>query len=374
MAKKSIPQPDIRGKPISLGKASKKYDIPVSSLSDWVARGELTVLKKPELRGQPLLVDEASVVLAMVSRKRGYRVREADRVALQTLPPPGEQRTLDTAELAEEYHTFGETVGFKKDTLEKNRQILRTFTEKCPTLPLSPQPILKFINELPVGKTRKKTYFQVIRAFYNHLVDFHGITTPLTRRMVPRIDKPEFRVLSREDVMKAINSTESFQERLMIELLYSTRIRVGELVSLTQESVFPDHIEVIGKTGKWEVPISEAVYAELQMLGKGALFLNAYGAPMSRDGVYHRVEKLMKRIGITGPKRGPHTLRHTSLTHLYEDTGDIPLVQEAARHADIRMTMEYTHPRAVKQREKLLQHEPLKKLQEKEGTNGQKGI
>jgi len=218
--------------------------------------------------------------------------------------------------------------------------------------------------------TRKKTYYQVIRALYNYLEDFQQIPTPLKGRMVPRIDKSsEPRVLSREETIKLFNAAESYQEKMILETLYVTRIRVGELVSLTSDKLFSDHIVVTGKTGRWEVPINEELHAALVMLGDGPLFKDNQGKPMTRDGAYKRVKKCMKAAGIKGKKLGPHTLRHTSLTHLYEDTGDIKLVQDAARHADIRMTMTYTHPRASKQAAKLLAHDPIARLRLEEAKH-----
>ena len=60
MFKEIMPQP-----PISLGKAAKKYGIPRQTLSDWVKTGKLKVLSRPKCRGQALLVNEISVVLAL---------------------------------------------------------------------------------------------------------------------------------------------------------------------------------------------------------------------------------------------------------------------------------------------------------------------
>lgn len=367
MATKTLPQRTFQGKPISVNKAARKYGLPQRTLAAWAARGELTILKQPAKKGEAMLVDEASVILARENHRRGReegRGGEGGSQSVLSASAPSElQPEYSTADLAEEYHNYGKSVGFAADTLDKNRQVLTVFAQKCPTLPLGPQPILDFIRDLPWAQVTKKKYYQVLRAFYNYLVDFHNITSPLTKRMVPRIPKhPQFRVLTREEIEKLFNAAETFQERMILLTLYATRVRVGELVSLTSERLFPTHIVVSGKTGTWEVPISKDLYSQLTLLGEGALFRDDQGKPMTRDGVYHRVAKCMKLAGITGKKLGPHTLRHTSLTHLYDETGDLPLVQEGARHADIRMTMEYTHPTAAKQREKLLAHDPLREL------------
>lgn len=352
-------------RPISVSAAAKRYLIPQRTLADWAKRGRIRVLVHPERRGQKMLVDEASVVLARQAYTPYWRGDgknlplpiEVNSLAVQQQP------TYSTADLVEKYHHYGETVGFKPLTLSKNRHHLKLFAESCPELPLTPEPILSFIHDLPVGMRTKKSYYEVVRAFYNYLVDFHTITSPLTSRMVPRADRhPYFRVLSREEVSRVLDAAQSFRETMILKTLYATRVRVGELVSMTSDNLYPDKIVVTGKTGTWEVPITEELYQELQLLGEGRLFRDRLGKPITRDGVRQRVEKCMKRAGITGKKLGPHTFRHTSLTHLYEDTGDLPLVQEAAHHTDMKTTMIYTHPRAAKQRDKLLRHDPLKRL------------
>lgn len=357
--------------PISVNAAAKKYGIPQRTLADWAHRGRLKVLAYPEKHGQKMLVDEASVVLAREAYIPHWR-GEGRNLPLpfdqHYASPPGVEPAkptpqLSTSDLAEEYHKYGEFKGFAPTTMIKHRQVLKVFAEKCPTLPLTPEPIINFINDLDVGPRTKKKYYEVIRQLYNYLQDFKSIPTPLKPRMVPRSERhPYFRVLEREEITKLFNAAENYQERMILETLYATAVRVGELVSLTSDNLFPDHIVVTGKTGTWEVPISPELYASLVMLGEGPLFKDRSGKPMTRDGVRQRVEKCMRQIGITGKKVGPHTLRHTSLTHLYEDSGDLPLVQEAAHHADMQTTMIYTHPRAVKQRAKLLKHDRLKAL------------
>ena len=358
-------------KPISVNAAARKYGIPQQTLSDWARRGRLKVLVRPERHGQKMLVDEASVVLARESYRPYFRGegRWPGTTVTGRLPTPEELVSppptpeYSTVDLAEAYHRYGETIGFKPLTMEKHRQVLRVFAEKCPILPLTPEPILDFIHDLPVGMRTKKKYYEVIRQLYNYLQDFHKIPTPLTKRMVPRAERhPYARVLEREEVLKLFNAAENFQERMVLETLYVTRVRADELASLTSDNLFPDHIVVTGKTGTREVPISDDLHAALIMLGEGALFRDRSGKPITRDGVYQRVQKCMKAIGVTGKKLGPHALRHTSLTHLYEDTGDLLLVQEAAGHADLETTLIYTHPQAAKQREKLRMLDPIKRL------------
>jgi integrase/recombinase XerD len=152
-------------------------------------------------------------------------------------------------------------------------------------------------------------------------------------------------------------SAEGIRDRAMLETLYATGMRVSELTGINYENINPDanYIICFGKRAKERlVPIGNAARACLRdylenarpLLAKGkndaALFLNADGQRLTRQGLWFILKKHAKRAGITKAIT-PHTLRHSFATHLLENGADLRVVQEMLGHADISTTQIYTH-------------------------------
>jgi integrase/recombinase XerD len=132
---------------------------------------------------------------------------------------------------------------------------------------------------------------------------------------------------------------------------------VSELVGLKlQDILFEDGIvRLFGKGSKERlVPVGRralgqvALYArEVRPLldkgkGRGILFLNARGTPLSRVGAWGSIKHAARLAGLT-KRVTPHTLRHTFATHLLEGGADLRAVQEMLGHADLATTQIYTH-------------------------------
>ena len=147
------------------------------------------------------------------------------------------------------------------------------------------------------------------------------------------------------------------RDRALLEFAYATGARVSELVGLTlQDILFEEGIaRLFGKGAKQRlVPVGRralgavALYArEIRPTldrgkGRGMLFLNARGTPLSRVGAWGIITQAAKRAGIS-KRVTPHTLRHTFATHLLEGGADLRAVQEMLGHADLATTQLYTH-------------------------------
>jgi integrase/recombinase XerD len=170
------------------------------------------------------------------------------------------------------------------------------------------------------------------------------------------------RVLSVEQVerllaMPKVSTPFGLRDRAMLELLYATGLRVGELVELKLEDLELAHnyLRTIGKGRKERiVPVGEdAVYwlATYLREGRGKLaksaavpqvFLNRYGKPLSRQYVWRLVERYAAEAKLPDWV-SPHVLRHSFATHLLIGGADLRSVQAMLGHADIATTQIYTH-------------------------------
>jgi integrase/recombinase XerC len=201
-----------------------------------------------------------------------------------------------------------------------------------------------------------------IRSFFQYLVregiistnPAKGVATPKTERYIPStlsIDEM-FRMLDAPDKS---NST-GLRDRAILELLYSSGIRVGELTQLNGDDVDWELgiIKVLGK-GKKEriVPIgSKAIEAIQDYLGRRGLsprdgrdwplFTNTRGGRLTDRSVRRIVEKYGKKCGLAR-SISPHVLRHTFATHLLDAGADLRDIQELLGHVSLSTTQKYTH-------------------------------
>ncbi|MBA7707377.1 Tyrosine recombinase XerC [subsurface metagenome] len=93
--------------------------------------------------------------------------------------------------------------------------------------------------------------------------------------------------------------------------------------------------------------ITDQLYRDLGILAKSKpgqfLFTDRNGNQLSSDGLYQRVRWCMEKAGIKGKKLGPYAFRHTFVTNIIADSGDLALAKELAGHTRIETTMKYTH-------------------------------
>jgi len=145
----------------------------------------------------------------------------------------------------------------------------------------------------------------------------------------------------------------ALRDRAILELLYSSGLRVSELTGLNigELDLAAGMVRVTGKGGKERiVPVgSRALEALREYLdqrsgdpARGALFLNTRGGRINRRSVARIVDAHVTRIAAF-KRISPHTLRHTFATHMLEGGADLRAIQELLGHASLSTTQKYTH-------------------------------
>ena len=208
-----------------------------------------------------------------------------------------------------------------------------------------------------------------LRTFFRYLLRQEILSVdPTAAVSMPKIGKHIPVFLTVDEVFTLLEEPgeqDQFQLRdtAILELLYSTGMRVAEIVNLDLEQVDFDSgmVRVVGK-GKKErlIPVgSQALdavanylenrlmlLAKKQQQGKKvddkALFLNNRGGRLTTRSIERMVQAYAVRAGITAPVT-PHALRHSFATHLLEMGADLRVVQELLGHASLSTTQKYTH-------------------------------
>ncbi|WP_241249816.1 tyrosine recombinase XerC [Rhodococcus sp. X156] len=195
-----------------------------------------------------------------------------------------------------------------------------------------------------------------------------GRTTsdPGTRLASPRAHRTLPAVLRPDQAAQAVDAAalgaeqhdpQALRDHLVMELLYATGIRVGELCGLDLESVDAERrvLRVLGKGGTersvpYGVPAARALDAWLQhgrphLAGPrsgAALLLGARGGRLDQRAVRRTVHQVVGTVP-GAPDLGPHGLRHSAATHLLEGGADLRVVQELLGHSTLATTQLYTH-------------------------------
>ncbi|WP_026953126.1 site-specific tyrosine recombinase XerD [Algoriphagus mannitolivorans] len=248
---------------------------------------------------------------------------------------------------------------------------LAAFTEKefpgKNPLDLELEHLRRFVNalaQLEISAYTQARIISGIKAFYRFLIYEDRIKEdPAQLLEAPKIGRKLPDTLSFmeiEQLLEAIplGEPEGHRNRAMLEMLYSSGLRVSELVELKKSQVFSDvgFLRVVGKGNKERlVPIGKdalkylKIYQEEvrvhQTSAKGHeeyVFLNRRGQKLTRVMIFLIIKKTAEQAGIK-KNISPHTFRHSFATHLIEGGADLRAVQEMLGHESITTTEIYTH-------------------------------
>ncbi len=254
-------------------------------------------------------------------------------------------------------------------------------------LQLSPQKIdlhqlqdfLKWINELGMSARTQARVISGIKAFYKYLVLENIINANPTELLEsPRLGRKLPDTLSVEEIDRLISAIdlskpESHRNKAMLETLYSSGLRVTELINLKISNLFfkEGFIRIIGKGNKERiVPIGSfamkyiniylkdfRVHVPVKKESEDILFLNRRGNKLSRNMMFMIIKALAIKINLN-KKISPHTFRHSFATHLIEGGADLRAVQEMLGHESITTTEIYLHLDREYLRDTIMQFHP----------------
>jgi integrase/recombinase XerC len=211
------------------------------------------------------------------------------------------------------------------------------------------------------GPATVKRHLSSLRGLFRHLVD-HGTlrANPALEVRAPKSAQALPRTLTQEDAARLVEAPAgeggiATRDRAMLELFYSSGLRLAELHGLDLDAFESDlsEVRVTGKGSRQRiVPVGrkarEALRAWLRerpdhaRAGERALFVSRLGRRLSRNSIGTRMAYWARRAGL-GVRVHPHRLRHSFATHLLEESGDLRSVQELLGHASISTTQVYTH-------------------------------
>ena len=195
-----------------------------------------------------------------------------------------------------------------------------------------------------------------IRSFYKYEVNKGVIRdNPCLLISNPKVEKKLPNYLSYNEIETMLEVPDTFKnnslrDKLIIEILYSTGIRVSELVNIKVKDIdfYNNQILILGKGNKERYVIFgntlKDMLKEYISIKSDSEYLitNKYNKKMSTRSIEEIVKKIVKIDGIKN-KVTPHTIRHTFATHMLNEGADLRVVQELLGHENLKTTEVYTH-------------------------------
>ena len=219
-----------------------------------------------------------------------------------------------------------------------------------------------YLSKADYARSSQARKLSAIRMLARYLVR-EGLRTDDFTELVsaPKLSRKLPEVLTHEELKRLLaappaDTPHGLRDRAMLELFYSSGLRVSELCGILLQAINLDegYVRVFGKGSKERIaPIGGAAVAAVRDYLTGgrphfvkaktgsALFLSQQGRAISRKMVWVMIKQHAARAGIKKPIK-PHLLRHSFATHLLEGGADLRAIQEMLGHSDISTTQIYT--------------------------------
>ena len=218
---------------------------------------------------------------------------------------------------------------------------------------------LEYLNLKKEKSTSVSRKISSLKSFYKFLYKNDYMDKkdyPLVKVTYPKKEKKLPKFLYYNDLLEIINESskdkDGVRDRLIIEMLYATGVRVSELVNIKLSDIDFNNKRIIvcGKGNKERI-VYYGDYAE-EVLNKylkthvrknnNYLFLNSKGEQITDGGIRYIIDNIMKKLSIKTHVT-PHVLRHTFATDMLNNGCDIKVVQELLGHSSLKATEIYTH-------------------------------
>ena len=220
------------------------------------------------------------------------------------------------------------------------------------------------VKELNKGNSARTVNRKIttLKSFYKYLFKEQKIKqNPTSRISYSKTSKklPQFVGLSDMnellDKLKFEENFSGFRDKLIIEVFYSTGIRLSELINIKSIDVdcLKSQIKVLGKRNKERlIPLTKELQKSIEgymmlrnkqkVIDRSYLFLTDSGKKLNPSMVYRKVNKILNNV-TTLEKKSPHVLRHTFATHMLNNGADLNVIKELLGHASLSATEVYTH-------------------------------
>ena len=220
---------------------------------------------------------------------------------------------------------------------------------------------LKYLddNNYEISSVARKIV--TIKSFHKFLSENYNITDISIKLNTPKFYRKLPNILTIEEVDNLLdiklNTPYDYRNKAMLELMYSSGLRVSELINLELKDIDLDnnYVRCFGKGSKERiVPIGEysSKYLSIYIneyrdsMKKGyyteKIFLNNHGKELTRQGLFKIIKKIAKEKNIN-KNITPHMLRHSFATHLLNNGADLRTIQEMLGHSSISTTQIYTN-------------------------------
>lgn len=220
---------------------------------------------------------------------------------------------------------------------------------------------LNMLYEMGLQRTTVSRKISTLRSFYNYwMTQDQSVVNPFVQLVHPKKESylPSFFYTEEMEAMFETvekDAKKGLRDRVILELLYATGMRVSELVSLKRQDVDLEmcFLKVMGKGSKERIiPFGEFCrqsletylesFAPIQNTHHDFLIVNLKGGPLTERGVRYVLNDIVKRTANVSAIH-PHKLRHTFATHMLNEGADLRTVQSLLGHVNLSTTSRYTH-------------------------------